>query len=308
MLIGTKPPKGLFSPTGALLSLALLLSQVLPSAAGLENTVSVRGSSPGKQNDVMASTSLIIPVETAAPELTVTIEPDRQRDVAVGETVTFTYRVENTGTVTLKGIRLGVVQEGAGAAPAAVLAEAPLADAEPMGDSTDGTLDESWDVLAPGDAVTFTARYTIDRADLDGNGGGDGVLDHLATASASFGSIATTAETKAEIDLEDIVATLEVTKTADRTAGVAAGDVITYTFTVTNTGNVAITSISLTESHNGSGPAPVPGDERLTGDAGRTDDSTDGAQDGVWDVLGPGDTVTFTARYTVTQADIDTLQ
>ncbi|MEL7189055.1 MAG: Ig-like domain-containing protein [Pseudomonadota bacterium] len=101
---------------------------------------------------------------------------------------------------------------------------------------------------------------------------------------------------------------LEMIKEADDTEFVTVGQVITYTYTVTNTGNVAINGVVVTDSHNGAGPAPVPGNEVLLTDAAPTGDSTDAGQNGTWDRLAPGDTVTFTAQYTVLQADIDNLQ
>ena len=104
------------------------------------------------------------------------------------------------------------------------------------------------------------------------------------------------------------VSTISVTKQADDDTDVAVGQVITYTYVVTNTGNQVISNISLSDSHGGSGPPPVPGSETLTTDVGTIGDSTDAASNGVWDTLGPGDQVTFTATYTVTQNDIDTLQ
>jgi len=42
-------------------------------------------------------------------------------------------------------------------------------------------------------------------------------------------------------------------------------------------------------------------------DAGTAGDSTDAAMNGSWDVLAPGDVITFTGTYTVTQADVDSL-
>lgn len=67
--------------------------------------------------------------------------------------------------------------------------------------------------------------------------------------------------------------------------------------------------MSLTDVFNGYGTAPLPKNEALTLDAAPTGDSSNGtANDGVWANLGPGDEVTFTAPYTVTQSDIDFLQ
>lgn len=102
--------------------------------------------------------------------------------------------------------------------------------------------------------------------------------------------------------------TISVTKVADDTTDVGLGQVITYTYRVTNTGNQVISNVTLTDAHNGSGATPTPGGETLDVDNLPTGDSTDAGINGSWDVLGPGDEVLFTATYTVTQSDIDTLQ
>ncbi len=101
---------------------------------------------------------------------------------------------------------------------------------------------------------------------------------------------------------------LEVTKVADDDELVTVGQVITYTYTIKNTGNVAINGVAVSDVHNAAGPAPTVGGEILLTDVAPTGDSTDAAQDGSWDVLAPGDTITFTGTYTVQQADIDNLQ
>ena len=83
---------------------------------------------------------------------------------------------------------------------------------------------------------------------------------------------------------------LTIEKTADTAGPLIAGQTVTYTYFVENTGNVAISGVSVTEiAFNGSGtpPSPVAG--------GPT-------------TIAPGQTVTFSAPYVVTQQDVDTLQ
>jgi len=108
-------------------------------------------------------------------------------------------------------------------------------------------------------------------------------------------------------DYECPAPSLAMTKVADNPGPHQVGDVITYTYTITNDGNRPVQDIAINDTHNGSDPAPVPGSETLLTDAAPTGDSTDGATNGSWDVLAPGDIVTFTGTYTVTQADIDSL-
>lgn len=100
---------------------------------------------------------------------------------------------------------------------------------------------------------------------------------------------------------------LSMTKVADNKGPHKAGDMITYTYTVTNVGNVNVNDIAITDTHNGSDPAPIPKGETLITDAAPTGDSTDATADHSWDILAPGDVVTFTGTYTVTQADVDNL-
>ncbi|MEL7189661.1 MAG: hypothetical protein AAGK17_08945 [Pseudomonadota bacterium] len=101
---------------------------------------------------------------------------------------------------------------------------------------------------------------------------------------------------------------LALTKVADDDTLRVAGDTIIYTYTVTNTGGVIVRDITIDDVHNGSGPAPVPQDEALLTDVAPFGDSTDAAMNGSWDVLAPGDSVTFTGTYTVTPDDILNLQ
>jgi Prealbumin-like fold domain len=83
---------------------------------------------------------------------------------------------------------------------------------------------------------------------------------------------------------------LTIDKTADTAGPLVVGQTVNYNYLVTNTGNVTISSVDVTETaFNGTGTAPIP----VAG--GST-------------TIAPGQTVTFTASYVVTQQDVDTLQ
>src|SRR6185436_10594056 len=81
---------------------------------------------------------------------------------------------------------------------------------------------------------------------------------------------------------------LTVAKSATPTTFNAAGEQISYSFLVTNTGNVTLAPVSVAETaFTGTGPAPTV--VCPTGAAS----------------LAPAATVTCTATYTATQADVD---
>lgn len=122
--------------------------------------------------------------------------------------------------------------------------------------------------------------------------------------------IATADET---VDVVDAINELSIVKTAilndelNSDGQAEAGETITYTFDVTNSGNVTITNVGVNDTTNATNGPVVPANETILTDTGTLADSTDAASDGTWDRLAPGDTVRFSATYTVTQTDVDTL-
>lgn len=107
---------------------------------------------------------------------------------------------------------------------------------------------------------------------------------------------------------DPVLPSLSMTKVADDDTDRVVGDVITYTYTVTNNGGVIIRNVTVSDTHNApGGAAPTPGSEAILSDVAPFGDSSDAAQNGSWDILGPGDSVTFTGTYTVTQTDVDNL-
>ncbi len=82
-----------------------------------------------------------------------------------------------------------------------------------------------------------------------------------------------------------------------------AGQVITYTYTVTNSGNVDMTAITLSDTHKGVVGALTPAFQTFSpGGLGSTNTGN------TINILRPGDSAVFTATYTVTQDDVDNLQ
>jgi uncharacterized repeat protein (TIGR01451 family) len=110
----------------------------------------------------------------------------------------------------------------------------------------------------------------------------------------------------ASLDFVADAPALQITKTSNKTAPVISGEVITYTYLVKNTGNVSINNVSIADVHNGLGTPPVPGNEVLSLDLAPLGDSTNTvANNNLWDVLQPGDSISFSSTYVVTQSDID---
>jgi uncharacterized repeat protein (TIGR01451 family) len=283
--------------------------------AQIVNEVTVTGSSPTGTNDVTGTANESVTVQPAAPALGLSTSASDTTDVAVGDVIVYTFTVTNSGNQTLTNLSLADLQEGSGTQPSPVFAVSPLTDNGTIGDSTDNGTDAIWDTLAPGDAVTFTASYTVTQSDQNTNGvDGDGQLLNTPTATASSpgntNDVTGTNGAPFQVDLEDLNPSLLVVKDAGAAAGVTVGQVVTYTYSVTNDGNVPITNVSLSDNvtaGSGSDPVPVLAGSPLT-DNGTLGDSTDNATDAVWDLLAPGDVVTFTGTYTVTQQDVDTLQ
>ncbi|QWP78940.1 DUF11 domain-containing protein [Lysobacter sp. K5869] len=200
---------------------------------------------------------------TTSPTDTVTINATQTRSMtidktstattyaSVGQVLPYSYVVTNTGNVTIT-------------APVSVTDDKTTVScpALPAGG------------LAPGQTLTCTANYTVTQADLDA-----GKVTNIATA--------TDGTTTSPPDSVTINATrnpaMSIDKTSTATTYASVGQVLPYSYVVTNTGNVTITAaISVTDDKTTVSCPALP--------AGG---------------LAPGQTLTCTANYTVTQADLD---
>jgi len=163
--------------------------------------------------------------------------------------------------------------------------------------------DNTGNVLASGDFINTRSTANGDSFPVTLNYPADGtVFLHAAIFDPTFGY--------GRPDLPDYTCpapSLSMVKVADSAGPFSVGDVITYTYTVTNNGNATIRDVVITDTHNGSNPAPTPSNETLSTDNAPAGDSTDATADASWDVLAPGDVLTFTGTYTVTATDADNL-
>ena len=219
------------------------------------------------------------PVVAAAPSLDIVksaptnADEDGSGTVSIGDTLTYTITVTNDGNVDQTNVVV-----------------------------TDNLITPSSNTcatVAVGATCTLTGTYVVQANDTSDTGG-----NLVNTANAESNEVTTSDTDTVTTAIDPAAPSLSMTKVADDDTLREVGDIITYTYTVTNNGNVAVNDIAITDTHNGSDPAPTPIGETLLTDAAPAGDSTDGTpNDGNWDVLSPGDSVTFTGTYVVTAAD-----
>ncbi|PZU46560.1 MAG: AraC family transcriptional regulator, partial [Microbacterium sp.] len=180
-----------------------------------------------------------------------------------GDTITYTFTVRNSGTVTLTGVSVTDPKVGG----AVALTGWPGAAG----------------VLAPGQTATGTATHTLTQAEVNA-----GVVNNTASAAGTppaGGSVTTTDSASVTIPSAPAI---QLVKSASPGAANRAGDVVTYSFTITNRGNVTLTGVGVTD--------PLPGLGAITWGAW---------PGGVAGTLQPNASVTATASYTVTQSDVN---
>lgn len=282
-------------------------------------------------NDVGFDNVLFTPIYCPnAPELVLSKSADTSALAAVpapGQAITYTFSITNSGNVDLDQattLPVDTMTYGTNGTGAATDTAMTVTRSASSPDNNNG-------ILEVGETIVYTGSFALDQKALDAGGvhntatttgdpvQSDGtprtdladvqdVSDNDLSGDGTDGGTGGTASDPTVVSVATLPV-LTITKTAADATLRAAGDVVTYTYQVTNTGNVTINDVSISDAHNGSGPAPNPEDETLFTDAAPLNDSTDATPDnGVWSSLKPGDSVRFTGQYTVTQTDVDTLQ
>jgi len=229
----------------------------------LDNSATAGGQPPTGDPVTSDPSKVSIPAQQK-PAVTLTKSADKT-ELVVGETITYSFAVKNTGNVTLKDVK---VNEGSF-----------------TGSGKLSAISCPQTSLAPGDSVTCTATYQVTQADVD-----RGSVENSATAAGTppNGADPVTSEPSQATVPSDPKPSLSLQKSASPSRVGAVGDTISYSFAVTNTGNVTLHDVAIAEGS-------------FTGSGKMSDiDCPDAAKS-----LAPGASVTCTASYLVTQADVD---
>jgi uncharacterized repeat protein (TIGR01451 family) len=299
--------------------------------AAINNTVTASGTSPAGaiSRDATESVDVANPIVNASIVKAWSFAPGGDVNnnglVDAGDTIRYTYVVTNTGNVTLSNVDATDIADDALGAPIAITTPtlvttdsgtAPPAQQAAAGQTNDSsdagnTTDGDWETLGPSDAITFTATYVVQPGDLTASTSADDDIDSTARVTGTYvpatGPSVPLATGGTREDTEavplNIAPALFVDKVASDTTDVAAGDIITYTYTVRNDGNVPLTNITLADIHNGAPNVLVPAFQSFTVNNGGSTNTGN-----TLSLLAPGDEAEFTATYVVTQTDINNRQ
>jgi uncharacterized repeat protein (TIGR01451 family) len=187
--------------------------------------------------------------ETPAPSLSFDKRAVDTDFAAVGDVISYEYDVENDGNVTISGISVSDDKIASVSCPVTT--------------------------LAPGESTTCMADYTVTQDDLNA-----GSVTNNASADGAPAGGTLTPPTDSETVNGTQSPEFTLAKTAVDTDFAAVGDTLDYEYLVTNTGNVEIIAIAVSDDKIPAVSCPVT-------------------------TLMPTESVTCTGTYTVTQADID---
>jgi uncharacterized repeat protein (TIGR01451 family) len=305
-ILGTNPLQGVNCPSTVLLSDSSMvctaqyivsqtdLDNALASNSLSKNVASVAGFPPVGPPSIDVSDTVQIPVtpnfalelQKTASAATV-INGSNSTTVDAGDIITYTYVVTNTGNATLANV-------------------APV-DNGPTFSGIAGTNafspfnPTSTPSLAPGASFTFTATYTLSQTDINNSALSMGMSRNIATAKGTPpGSPEILSPPDTAMVVIPNMPMIGIEKTASPATiilgsngtTVDAGDQITYTFTVTNTGNISLNNVSVTDPGPSFGGIPGTGTLSTFNPALILN-------------LQPGVSVTVTAIYTLSQDDIN---
>lgn len=300
---------------GSISAIAVLtaLSASVPAYATIDNTATAFGTFGAADDTQSTPDSANVPVVnnrsmTIAKSVFSTPSSNLGADntiIDAGDTIVYRYTVTNTGALTEDNVSITDVgptfNTVAGTGTLGAITEVTGAGA--------GTGDAA--TLAPGETVVFEATYQLSSLDILNAAGVTDGISNVATASSV--DIPTSppsppAETEIPARTDITIAKSFVLGEEENADGLAeANETITYTYTVENTGNVALTNVRVDDIHEGSLLVfpNSPRNEAITTEGALQPSDLGVADDGVIAILEAGAIATFTYVHTVTQAEVD---
>lgn len=234
----------------------------IDTLTSISNQVTVVAVPPaGSHVAATASAEILVRANSG---LTLTQIPSPNSLSQVGAIETYTFIATNSGTRTLNNLVVHTASFNGSNGPSAIVCGATT--------------------LAPNASVQCTATYSVTQTDLDIRSS----LIHRATATStdSAGSAISSNSTQTTVPLIQ-APEITLSKSAAVASFNAAGASIPFVFTVTNTGNVTLTDISIDEgAFTGTGALGSITCASIT--------------------LAPNEITTCTAAYTATQSDYNT--
>jgi len=197
---------------------------------------------------ITSAPDTVIVTGTQAPNIAIVKSSDTSAITVAGQSVIYSYLVTNSGNVTF---------------------DAPITVSDDKIESVDCPAIPA-NGLSPAASLTCSAEYIVTQADIDA-----GAVTNIASAATELGGAALTSETDSVTIEADIAAALTFTM---------PGDIISYEYLVTNSGNVTLTN-AVTVSDDKISSVSCPSLPTLG--------------------LAPAGTITCTAEYSATQADVD---
>lgn len=223
----------------------------------ITNTISISGDDPASKKTVEGNTQVITTTIDRHPAMTLA-KTTAQDKADIGDIIKYNIEISNTGDVTLNDIYFQDALVG--------IADRLAAETIAPGASTN--IEVEYGPISEQDAIVGTVANTATASANTPEG--------LEPARSSD-TVSTSIATKPAIHLASAV---------DKTVvdNAKAGDLLVYTYTASNTGNIYLNGITLPSFMTGSQIFPLQFPQ---------------------DTLGAGQSTTFDKTYTITQADID---
>ena len=225
-------PCGFASPIASLAPSAAVscdvsysVTQANVNAGSVTNTASATGKPPIGANvsDSDASTVTITPA--AALDVTKTLKSGAP--AKAGDPVVWTVTVKNTGNVTLTNVTVTDALSGA-------TIVTPCGFSSPIAS------------MAPNASVSCDVSYSVTQTDVDA-----GSTTNTASATGKPPVGANVTDSDFNTVSIGVAANIAVTKALKSGAPAKAGDPVTWTVTVKNTGNVTLTNVTVTDALSG---------------------------------------------------------